>query len=252
MIPDLHHEPPSSIAVPHPSRALLHGARPSARALVRSRYRVRLHHADRVPATGPVVVAANHIGIIDGPLLATLSPRPVHALTKSEMFVGRTGRFLSRAGQIPVDRFHPDPRAVRTALRGLRVCGVVGVFPGGRRGAGALERFHRGAAYLALVAGAPVVPVIFLGTRLPGGGVDSRPPRGSEVHLTYGEPVWVEPQPWPRTAGMVRDTSALLRERLLATLDEARELTGRDLPGPLPAGQYEDDPDTGLVDRGAP
>jgi 1-acyl-sn-glycerol-3-phosphate acyltransferase len=237
--------------VPHPAKALLHGARPAARALVRSRYRVRLHRADRVPASGPVVLAANHIGIIDGPLLAVLSPRPVHALTKQEMFVGRTGRFLSRAGQIPVDRFHPDPRAVRTALRVLRDSGVVGVFPEGRRGGGALHRFHHGAAYLALVTGAPVVPVIVLGTREPGGDADSRPRRGSEVHLAFGDPVWVEPQPWPRTPGMLRDVSTLLRGRLLATLDEAREVSGLELPGPLPAGQYEDDPDTGLVDRGA-
>jgi 1-acyl-sn-glycerol-3-phosphate acyltransferase len=237
--------------VPHPPKTLLHGSRRSARALVRSRYRTRVHHADRFPATGPVVVAANHIGVIDGPLLAILAPRPVHALTKHEMFVGRAGRFLARAGQIPVDRFHPDPRAIRTALRVLRDSGVVGVFPEGRRGDGALHRFHHGAAYLALVAGTPVVPAVFLGTREPGGGADSRPQRGSEVHLAFGEPVWVEPQPWPRTPGMVRATSALLRERLLATLDEARELTARELPGPLPPGEYEDDPDTGLVDRGA-
>ncbi len=251
MSPDLHHERPATTGVPHPARALLGSARPAARAAVRRRYRVAVHGADRVPATGPVVLAANHIGVIDGPLLAILSPRPVHALTKQEMFTGRTGRFLTRAGQIPVDRFHPDPRAVRTALRVLRESGVVGVFPEGTRGDGELHRFHHGAAYLALVTGAPVVPAVMLGTREPGGGVDSRPPRGSEVHVSFGDPVWVEPQPWPRTPGMVRATSALLRERLRAALDEARARTGFDLPGPLPPGQHEDDPDTGLVDRGA-
>ena len=251
MTPYLHHERPASTDVAHPPRALLRAARPVMRAVVRSRYRLGVHHADRVPATGPVVLAANHIGIIDGPLLAILSPRPVHALTKVEMFHGRTGRFLARAGQIPVDRFHPDPHAVRTSLRVLRDSGVVGVFPEGRRGDGTLHRFHHGAAYLALVTGAPVVPVIMLGTRPPGGDADARPPRGSAVHVTFGDPVWVEPQPWPRTPGMVRETSALLRERLLVTLDEARGLSRCDLPGPLPPGQYEDDPDTGLVDRGA-
>ena len=251
MSPNLHHERPASSGVAHPPKALLRAARPVARGLVRGRYRVSVHHPDRVPATGPVVLVANHIGIIDGPLLAVLSPRPVHALTKAEMFHGRTGRFLARAGQIPVDRFHPDPQAVRTSLRVLRDSGVVGVFPEGRRGDGELHRFHHGAAYLALVTGAPVVPAIFLGTRLPGGDADSRPPRGSELHVSFGDPVWVEPQPWPRTPGMVRQTSALLRERLHVTLDEARGLTGCDLPGPLPPGQYEDDPDTGLVDRGA-
>jgi 1-acyl-sn-glycerol-3-phosphate acyltransferase len=247
----LHDELPSSSRVPHPARALLHRGRPAARALLRSRYRIRTHHTDRVPARGPVVLAANHIGVIDGPLLAILSPRPVHALTKHEMFRGRTGRFLARVGQVPVDRFHPDPAAIRTSLRVLRDGGVVGVFPEGRRGDGELRRFHHGAAYLALVSGAPVVPVILLGTREPGGGADSTPPRGSTFDLVYGEPVWVAPQPWPRRSGMVRETSALLRERLLETLAEAKDLTGRDLPGPLPPGEYEDDPDTGLVDRGA-
>ncbi len=36
----------------------------------------------RCPPTGPVIFAANHVGVIDGPLLAIFAPRPVHALTK--------------------------------------------------------------------------------------------------------------------------------------------------------------------------
>ncbi|QBR91275.1 lysophospholipid acyltransferase family protein [Nocardioides euryhalodurans] len=247
----LHDEPPRSAAVPHPPRRFLQSARPVARGLVRRRYDVRVHRAERVPAAGPVILAANHIGVLDGPLLAAFSPRAVHALTKHEMFEGRTGRFLRRSGQIPVDRFHTDPRAIRTCLRVLRDEGVVGVFPEGTRGDGELHRFHHGAAYLALVTGAPVVPVVILGSREPGGGIDSTPTRGSTIDLVYGDPWTTERRAWPRRTGMVRDSSALLRERLRETLDEARSLTGRDLPGPLPAGEYEDDPDTGFVDRGA-
>jgi len=250
--PGRHDEPPASAHVAHPRRRLLVRGRPTARALFRRRYVVRLHGEERVPALGPVVLAANHTGVIDGPLLAAFSPRPLHALTKAEMFRGRTGRFLTRAGQIPVDRYHPDPRAVRTCLRVLRDGGAVAVFPEGRRGDGELRRFHHGAAYLALVVGAPVVPVILLGTREPGGDIDSTPPRGSAIDVVFGEPVEVAHRPWPRTRGMVRDVSTLLRERLLETLAEAQSETGRELPGPLPSGQYENDPDTGLVDRGAP
>ena len=246
-----HLDPPSSIAVPHPPRRLLDRSRPAARRLLLRRYQVRLHRPDHVPATGPAILAANHIGLLDGPLLAVFSSRPVHALTQAELFCGRTGRFLHRAGQIPVDRYHPDPHAVRSCLRVLRDGGVVGVFPEGRRGDGELHRFHHGAAYLALVTGAPVVPAILLGTREPGGGIDSVPPRGSTLDIVYGEPLQLEPRPWPRTQGMVRGTSALLRERLLSTLDEARTITGRELPGPLPAGDHEPDPDTGFVDQGA-
>ena len=246
-----HLDPPSTVAVPHPPRRLLARIRPVARRMLLRRYRVRLHRADHVPAAGPAILAANHIGLLDGPLLTVFTPRPVHALTKAELFRGRTGRLLTRGGQIPVDRYRADPRAVRSCLRVRRDGGVVGIFPEGRRGDGELHRFHHGAAYLALVTGAPVVPVVFLGTREPGGGIDSVPPRGSTLHIVYGEPLVVEPRPWPRTQGMVRGSSALIRERMLQTLDDARALAGRDLPGPLPAGDHEPDPDTGFVDQGA-
>ena len=81
-------------------------------------------------------MAANHVGWIDGPLLAICSPRPVHALTKQEMFEGPLGSFLLRSGQIPLDRFHVDVRAIRIALKALRESQAVGVFPEGTRGAG--------------------------------------------------------------------------------------------------------------------
>lgn len=246
-----HHDLPATAHLRHPARQLLHRGRAPAAVFLRRRYDVRLHGTELVPARGPVVFAANHIGVLDGPLLAVFSPRPVHALTKQEMFRGRTGRFLVRAGQIPIDRFAADPRAIRTSVRVLRDGGVVGVFPEGTRGGGDLGRFHHGAAYLALVTGATVVPVIMLGTREPGGGLNSTPPRGSRIDIWMGAPEPVAARPWPRTKGMVEETSALLLRRLQQTLADATAGTGRDLPGPLPVGEGEPDPDTGFIE-GAP
>jgi 1-acyl-sn-glycerol-3-phosphate acyltransferase len=231
---------------------MLEGLRPPARLLVGRRFGVRVHGDEQVPADGPVIFAANHVGVMDGPFLGIFAPRPVHALTKVEMFHGRTGRFLLRAGQIPLDRFHPDPAAVRSCLRVLRDGHAIGIFPEGTRGAGDLSRFHRGAAYLALVTGAPVVPVIFLGSRPRGGHHDEVPPRGGPVDVVFGAPYRVDERPWPRTREQVADLSVLLREHLLATLEHARALTGRDLPGPLPAAEVEPDPATGITDQGAP
>ena len=85
------------------------------------------------------------------------------------MFRGFLGRFLLASGQIPLDRLRTDPAAVKSCLRALRDGRAVGIYPEGSRGAGDLQRFHRGAAYLALVSGAPIVPVITLGSREPGG-----------------------------------------------------------------------------------
>ncbi len=242
---------PRTDRVRRPPRYLLHPLRPPARALLRGRYDVRVHGADHVPSSGAVILAANHIGVIDGPLLAIFAPRPVHALTKVEMFSGALGRFLHGAGQIPLDRFHADVRAVRTGIRTLRAGAALGIFPEGARGAGDLERFHRGAAYFALVTGAPIVPVVLLGTRDPGGHTGSLPSKGARLDLVFGAPFEVECVPWPRTRERVATVSLELRGRMLADLRAAVELTGRSLPGPLPAGEKEPDPGGGVTRRSA-
>ncbi len=235
-----HSQAPRSDRVPAPARRLLVRGRATSRWLIRRRYDVRVHHPERFPTSGPVVVAGNHVGFVDGPLMAIFAPRPVHALTKEEMFSGPLGAFLRRAGQIPLDRFHTDPRAVRTAVRVLRDGHAVGVFPEGSRGAGDLEIFHTGAAYLALVSGAPVVPLTFLGTREPGGTSSSLPPKGARIDIVVGEPMAVDAVSWPRTRDHVRLTSAALRAHMRSGLADALEETGRSLPGPLPQGDRDE------------
>ncbi|MEP9364899.1 lysophospholipid acyltransferase family protein [Nocardioides sp. CN2-186] len=244
---------PRSDQVKRPARYLLHPLRPLARWIIRRRYDVQLHRTELVPPSGAVIFASNHVGVVDGPLLAIFAPRPVHALTKVEMFRNWfMGPFLRQAGQIPLDRFRTDPAAVKMCLRVLRDGGTIGIYPEGSRGAGDLERFHRGAAYLALVSGATVIPVTTLGSREPGGSSGSLPHRGAVIDLVFGEPYEIAAVPWPRTREQVEKQSLLLREHMLVQLDQARALTGRELPGPLPAADVEPDPDTGVTDQGAP
>jgi 1-acyl-sn-glycerol-3-phosphate acyltransferase len=194
---------------------------------------------DRVPRTGPVIFAPNHSGWLDGPLLVITSPRPVHALTKQEEFAGPLGLVLRGAGQIRLDRLNVDPAAVKACLKVLDGGGAVGVFPEGTRGSGELESVRRGAAYLALVSGAPVVPVTFFGTREPGGASSSVPGRGARFDAVYGDPVYLDKQPWPRTRDDVLRATTLLAGRLREHLAHAKELTGRSLPGPLPVPEEE-------------
>jgi len=235
-----HRERPRSDGVRHPTRWLLRGGRPMARWIIRRRYGVRVHHPERFPRHGPVVVTANHIGVIDGPLLAIFAPRPVHALTKIEMYDGKLGKFLSLTGQIPLDRFRADPRAVRTSLRVLRQGGTVGVFPEGTRGNGELDRFQHGAAYLAMVTGAPVVPLSFIGSREPGGHTNSLPRRRARIDIVVGSPIAVAAVPWPRQRSQVAALSADLHQRMLTGLKDALAETGRSLPGPLPPGDLHE------------
>ena len=77
----------------------------------------------------------------------------------------------------------------------------------------------------------------------------SLPRKGATIDMVFGQ-AWSTPRlPWPRTREHVAATSVLLRSHLLSELDSALSQTRRSLPGPLPAGQSEDDPDTGLVEH---
>lgn len=228
-------ELPRSDDVPHPQTGLLKRGRPVFNAAVRRYWDLQVRGDEHLPTTGPVILVANHMGWLDGPLMAIFTPRPVHALTKTEMFAGPLGRVLTAAGQIPVHRFGYDPLAVRTSLRVLREGGVVGVFPEGTRGDGSVSTALGGSAYLALVTGAPVVPLVFLGTREYGGTHSSLPPRGSRLVMTYGAPRTWPRQDWPRRKQDVRTVAEEHRTLLVETLHEAMAATGIPLPGPIPA-----------------
>jgi len=219
-----------------PTSWLLHSARPLGQALLHGWFDLSLRGVENVPAHGPVIIAGNHIGVLDGPLVAIVSPRPAHLLTKSELFGGVLGRLLSWTGQIPVRRGEADPVSVRGALRVLRDGGVLGIFPEGNRGGGELVSCHPGVGYFALATGAAVVPLSVLGTRLPGAASGSLPPRGSRIVLSYGEPVRFGAQPWPRRVDEVREATSRIRNAMLATTRSAVDATGMSLPGPVPEG----------------
>jgi 1-acyl-sn-glycerol-3-phosphate acyltransferase len=122
---------------------------------------------------------------------------------------------------------------VRICLRALRNGHAIGIYPEGSRGPGDLERFHRGAAYLAMAAGAPVVPLVFLGTRLPGGSNNSVPPAGSRFVMSFGPVIEVSHRPWPRRQPDTQALSERIREAHRASHDESGRATGIALPGPI-------------------
>jgi 1-acyl-sn-glycerol-3-phosphate acyltransferase len=152
-------------------------------------------------------------------------------------------------------RVHGTEHVPRTGPM-ILACNHVGVRGGlGRllRASGQipLGRFHLGAAHLAMVTGAPVVRVVVLGSREPGGHTDSLPPPGGAVDLAFGAPYRTAARARPRTQEQVGHVSMLLRGHLLAHLDHACASTGRELPGPLPASEVEADPATGVTEQGA-
>ncbi|UZN01515.1 lysophospholipid acyltransferase family protein [Cellulomonas sp. S1-8] len=188
--------------------------------------------AERVPRTGPVVLAANHLMALDGPVLIGAAPRGVHILVKSEAFRGPLGVVLRGAGQIPVDRTMGRP-ALQSALGVLRRGGVIGIFPEGTRGRGTVEQVRGGAAWLAVHGAAPVVPVAILGTRRTGESSRGLPGPRRDLVVEFGEPLDVAGVGLPRRAAI--DAAALaIRAAMTDLVGAAQERTGVALPSDDP------------------
>jgi 1-acyl-sn-glycerol-3-phosphate acyltransferase len=256
---DLHRAvPPYWRGVDGPPRRGLGTARVLASGFVRAGWRVRVHSRHHVPRSGPVILASNHAGFLDGPLLCAVTTRPVHALVKDEMFRGRVGQTLRRLGQIPVERHCVDIGAVRSSLAVLDRGDVLAIYPEGTRGTGDFAKIKPGVAYFALCTGAPVVPVACLGTR-PADGSGGLPSLRTRVDVVFGAPVRLELTPWPRRRDVVREKARWLQDWLVRHLREACLTTGRQLPrdsvreeavpGPLVAGRrLADEPELDVED----
>ncbi|UFU04459.1 1-acyl-sn-glycerol-3-phosphate acyltransferase [Ruania suaedae] len=161
--------------------------------LAKGVWNTRVVGAERVPRTGRLLVAANHTGIIDGPLLHGVIPRESHMIIKEEMFSGVIGFLMRGAGQIPVDRRN-GRAALQTALTLLQEDRLVGVFPEGTRGGGDVKQTKAGIAWLAVRSGAPVLPVAILGTRPAGKKPGYIPGFRGRLLVEFGEPfVAVDP-----------------------------------------------------------
>ena len=198
--------------------------------LFRSLYRCEVHGRERVPRTGPVVLVANHSGLLDGPLVYSMAPRPTNFLVKQQMFHGFVGWVMTRSGQIAIDRDRGDRRALTVAKGVLTRGGAVGVFPEGTRGRGDVQQVNQGATWLALQSGARVVPVACLGTRSTGRSTGSMPRLRSRLVVAFGTPFALTPD--PALPGRLRLQAATdqLRERLAAHVAAASVELGLPLP----------------------
>jgi 1-acyl-sn-glycerol-3-phosphate acyltransferase len=192
-------------------------------------WHTRVVGAHRVPTSGPVLYAANHTGVIDGPVLTGATPRPAHVLVKQEMFSGLLGRFLTAVGQIPVDR-SGGRGALTTALGVLRRGGVVGIFPEGNRGRGDAASAQAGIAWLALNGGAPVVPVAVLGTRRTGESVGHVPGFRRRLVVEFGEPLTIVRAPGTSGRAALTEANEAIRVALSGLVTAASDRAGLPLP----------------------
>ena len=164
--------------------------KPLAAALMRLLFRLQGRGREHVPRSGPVLLVSNHSSVLDPPLVGGAAPRPLAFMAKAELFaIPGLGWLIRRLNARPVRRDGADPAALRTALKVLQEGGVLLVFPEGTRGAeGVLRPAKPGAGMLAVLSGAPVIPVYISGSgrAWPKG---QRWPRPAKVTVTFGPPL---------------------------------------------------------------
>jgi 1-acyl-sn-glycerol-3-phosphate acyltransferase len=190
------------------------------RPLMNRAYRIKHIGAERVPTEGPVVLAANHESILDPWFLGTVTPRPVRFLAKAELFrTPLVAGILRGLGCISVRRQGDLGRAADASVAALLAGEVVGVFPQATCLPHRNRPWRRGAARLALSAGAPLVPVLLVATER---SIQPRTHRIGfpEVTIVVGEPL--------ATAGSeaTRKAAVELTGRLEAAITALREPYG--------------------------
>ena len=160
--------------------------------------RVTVVGADRVPATGPVVLVANHVSFLDFLLLGLVGEergRRVRFLARHELWGPRlVGAAMRRMGHVPVDREAPA-HAYLLARDALRRGEVVGIFPeAGVSRSFTVRGMMPGAVALAAETGAVLVPVgLWGGQRLLTAGVRPALRRNVPVDIEVGRPRRVAP-----------------------------------------------------------
>ncbi|MEX2971334.1 lysophospholipid acyltransferase family protein [Streptomyces sp. C184] len=198
--------------------------------VMRVLYRPKVEGIERIPATGPVILAGNHVTFIDSLFLGLLVKRPVYFIGKDEYVTGKGLKgwlmawFFTSTGMIPVDRDggHGGVAALMTGRRVLEEGKVFGIYPEGTRSPdGRLYRGRTGIARLTLMTGAPVVPFAMIGTDKVQPGGKGRP-RIAPVTVRFGAPL-----DFSRYDGMDRDRY-VLRAVTDEVMSEVMELSGQE------------------------
>lgn len=152
--------------------------------------RAEWFNAERVPKTGPMILASNHASIIDPPLVGTGLHRGISYLARESLFrFWGVGWVLRNWDAVPVDRDGGGARGLKAIIDRLLAGGGIILFPEGTRTMdGKLQPARSGIGLTVIKSNAPVVPVRVFGT-FEAYGKDAKFPKPHKIAAKYGKPM---------------------------------------------------------------
>lgn len=181
-----------------------------------------------IPSTGAFLLAPIHRSNIDTPLAAAVTRRRMRFMGKDSIWkIKPIGWIISALGAFPVTRGTADREALKRCIAVLEAGEPLVLFPEGTRQSGPIvQPLFDGAAYVAVKAGVPIIPVGI-------GGSEGVMPKGSKMIypkkcvVIVGEPISVprdETGKVPRSA--VKELTETLSQELQRLFNEAQSMAG--------------------------
>src|SRR5499427_4274380 len=152
-----------------------------------------VYHAERVPLSGPVILASNHASFLDPPLVGAGVKRGINYLARDTLFrYPGIGWLLRNWNSVPVDREGGGAAGLKAILDRLLDGGAIILFPEGTRTRdGKLQPARSGIGLTVIKSDAPVVPVHVFGT-FKAFGRHMKFPRPRRIAVKYGQPMLFE------------------------------------------------------------
>lgn len=168
--------------------------------------RLHIEGTENIPKDGPLVIASNHLSLLDPPVLGTAATRKVHFMAKQELFVPILGTIYKMLGAFPVRRGGADRAAIKHGIEILQSEKVLAIFPEGTRSkTGKLGKAEPGALMMASKVKAPIVPACVIGTDYKRYGRI-----WPKVTVRFGKPIY-----FPADAGVNKDLLRSMTDELM-------------------------------------
>jgi 1-acyl-sn-glycerol-3-phosphate acyltransferase len=160
------------------------------RGFYRAYFRFKVFNPERVPLSGPLILASNHASYLDPPLVGAGIRRDINYLARSSLFrFPIVGWVLKNWNSVPVDRDGGGAAGLKAILDRLLAGGAIILFPEGTRSSdGKLQPARSGIGLTVIKSNGPVVPVRVFGT-YDAYGRRHKFPRPRQIAVKYGKPL---------------------------------------------------------------